>query len=105
MHMFWYTLLFTAFAWLVMTVQSRRPIVAIVLVGVMALTLVSPTPAHAQGGVLTGIQAILSLINGVIKTALGAINTVRTAVNNSGSTPAAHCFRLAWRACKARSIV
>lgn len=82
MHILWYTLLFTVFAWLVVTVQGRRPIVAIVLVGVIAVTLVVPTPAHAQGGVLTGIQAILSLINGVIKTALGAINTVRSAVNN-----------------------
>jgi hypothetical protein len=41
-----------------------------------------PQPAQAQSGILSGIQAVLSVINGVIQTGLTSINTVRTAVNN-----------------------
>ncbi|PYX84440.1 MAG: hypothetical protein DMG70_06410 [Acidobacteria bacterium] len=41
-----------------------------------------PQPADAQSGILSGIQAILSAINGMIQTALTSINMSRTAVNN-----------------------
>lgn len=53
------------------------------LTGVMVMTLVGvPQPAHAQSGILSGIQAVLNVINGMIQTALTSINAVRTALNN-----------------------
>jgi hypothetical protein len=83
MHIIWYAVFFTAFAWLVVTVKNSRKLIAVTLSGVLVVTLVGmPPPAHAQSGVLGGIQAVLSVINGVIQTALGSINSVRTAVNN-----------------------
>ena len=78
-----YLVFFTAFAWLVVTVKSRRKFIAVTLTGVMAMMLVGmPQPAQAQSGILGGIQAVLSVINGVIQTGLTSINSVRTAVNN-----------------------
>lgn len=78
-----YVVFFAAFAWLVVTLKSRRRFIAVILTGVMVMTLVGvPQPAHAQSGILGGIQAILDVINGMIQTALTSINTVRTAVNN-----------------------
>lgn len=82
MHAIWYGVFFSIFTWLVVKVESRRKFVAVMLCGVMAMTLVGmPQAAHAQSGVLTGIQAVLSVINGAIQTALTSINTVRTALN------------------------
>ena len=78
-----YAVFFAAFVWLVVTVKSRRKVIAVTLTGVMVMTLVGvPQPAQAQSGILSGIQAVLSVINGVIQTGLTSINTVRTAVNN-----------------------
>jgi hypothetical protein len=78
-----YTMFFAALTWLVVTVQNRRRLVAVTLVGVMLVTLIgAPQPAQGQVGILGAIQAVLNVINGVIHTALTAINTVRTAVNN-----------------------
>lgn len=72
-----------AFAWLVVTIKSLRQFMAVTLAGMMVITLVgAPQPAQAQSGILGGIQAVLSVINGVIRTALTSINTVRTDVNN-----------------------
>ncbi|HKS72284.1 MAG TPA: hypothetical protein VJQ82_03750 [Terriglobales bacterium] len=78
-----YTPFFAAFVWLVVTVKSRRRFIAVMLTGVMVMTLVGvPQPAHAQSGILSGIQAVLNVINGMIQTALTSINAVRTALNN-----------------------
>jgi hypothetical protein len=44
----------------------------------------APQPAHAQSGILSGIQAILNVINGIVQTTLTSINNVRTALNNLG---------------------
>ena len=78
-----YAVFFTAFVWLVVTVKSCRKLIAVALVGVMVMTLAgAPQPAHAQSGVLSGIQATLNVINGVIQTALTSINGVRMAVSN-----------------------
>jgi hypothetical protein len=78
-----YIVSFTAFTWLVVTVQNRRRLLAVTLAGVMVVTLVGvPQPAQAQIGILAAIQAVLKVINGVIQTALTSINTVRTTLNN-----------------------
>ena len=83
MQVVMYMAFFTTLAWLIMTVQNHRRLMAVTLAGVVVMTLVgAPQPAQAQVGILKAIQAVLDLINGVIHTALTAINTVRTEGNN-----------------------
>jgi hypothetical protein len=83
MQLIAYVVFFAAFAWLVVTVKSRRKFIAVTLTGVMVMTLVGvPQPAQAQSGILSGIKAVLNVINGVIQTALTSINTVRTSINH-----------------------
>jgi hypothetical protein len=85
MQIIWYAVFFIGSAWLLVIAQSRRKVVAVALVGAMVLTLVgAPQPARAQSptGILSAIQAVLSVINGLIQTALTSINSVRTALNN-----------------------
>ena len=78
-----YAAFFAAFVWLIVTVKSRRRFIAVILTGVMVMTMVGvPQPAHAQSGIFSGIEAILDVINGMIQTALTSINTVRTALIN-----------------------
>ena len=82
MQVLWYAVFFAAFTWLVVTVQGRKRLVAVTLAGVMVVTLVgAPQRAEAQGGILGAIQAVLNVINGVLKTALTSINSVRTSMN------------------------
>jgi hypothetical protein len=77
-----YAVFFAVWVWL-FTVRSRRKLIALALAGVMVVTLVgAPPPAHAQSGILSGIQAILKVINGMIQTAMTSINAARTAVSN-----------------------
>ena len=84
-----YVVFFAAFVWLVVAVKSRRKLIAVTFTGVMVMALMgAPQPAHAQSGVLKGIEAILGAIKGVIQTALTSINEVRTAVNNLQQTEA-----------------
>jgi hypothetical protein len=80
-----YAFFFTGLVWLVTIAKSRRKLVAVTLAGAMIMTLVgAPQPAHSQAptGILAAIQAVLSVINGLIQTALTSINTARTALNN-----------------------
>jgi hypothetical protein len=78
-----YVVFFAAFVWLVVAVKSSRKLIAVILTGVMVMALVgAPQSAHAQSGILTGIEAILGVIKGVIQTALTSINTVRTDVKS-----------------------
>jgi len=78
-----YGVFFAALVLLVATVKNRRKFIAVTLTAAMVMTLVGlPQPAHAQSGVLSGIQAILGVINGVIQSALTSIQTVKTAMNN-----------------------
>ena len=82
MQVLWYAVFFAAFTWLVVTVQGRKRLVAVTLAGVMVVTLVgAPQRAEAQGGILGAIQAVLNVINGVLKTALTSINSVRSSMN------------------------
>ncbi len=83
MQLIAYVVFFAAFVCLAVTVKSRRKFVAVTLTGVMVMTLVGvPQPAQAQSGVLGGVQAVLSVINDMIQSALMSINAIRTAVNN-----------------------
>jgi len=73
---------FLVFTWLVLTANSRRRVVALVVAGTMATVLISAPPAQAQASLIAAIQAVLNTINGVIQTALNSINSVRTAIGN-----------------------
>jgi len=78
-----YGVFFATFACLMVMIKSRRKLVAVTLTAVMVTTLVgAPQPARAQSGILSGIQAILNVINGIIQTALTSINTARAALGN-----------------------
>ena len=73
---------FLVFTWLVLTANSRRRVVALVVAGTMAAVLISAPPAQAQASLIAAIQAVLNTINGVIQTALNSISSVRTAIGN-----------------------
>ena len=78
-----YAVFITAFAWLMVAVRSPRKLVAVALTGAMVMALVGlPQPAHSQNGILSGIQAILNVIQGMIQNALTSINTVRTGMSD-----------------------
>jgi hypothetical protein len=83
MHYFVYTIFLSVLTWLVLNAKSPRRLVAVTLAGLLVSTLViAPPPAEAQGGLIAAIQGVLNVINGVIHTALNAINTVRIAISN-----------------------
>jgi hypothetical protein len=73
--------LFILFCYLIVAARTRRRVLALTLTGLLVVTLVSPPPAQAQGGVLVAIQSVMKVINGVINAALKAINSVRTTIN------------------------
>jgi hypothetical protein len=58
-----------------------RRIVGLTLVGTITITLIFPAPVLAQFGVIGAIRNVLNVINGAIRTALGAIDRVTVALN------------------------
>jgi hypothetical protein len=78
-----YVVFFATFGSLIVMVKDRRKLAAVTLIAVMVTTLVSgPQPAQAQSGILSGIQAVLNVINGIIQSGLTSINTIRAALSN-----------------------
>jgi hypothetical protein len=78
-----YAVFFATFGSLIVMVKDRRKLVALTLTAVMVTTLAgAPQPAQAQSGILSGIQAVLKVINGIIQSGLTSINTVRAALSN-----------------------
>src|SRR6266851_4562719 len=73
---------FVAFSYWLVIARTRRQVLAVVLAGVLVVALVSPPQAQAQGSLVAAIQSVLNVINGLIKTALNSINSVRTALSN-----------------------
>jgi hypothetical protein len=73
---------FAAFSYWMVVASTRRQMLALTLAGVLAVALVTPPAAQAQGSLVTAIQSVLNVINGLIKTALNSINSVRTAISN-----------------------
>ena len=73
---------FVVFSYWMVIARTRRQVLAFTLAGVLAVTLVAPPTAQAQGSLVTAIQSVLNVINGLIKTALNSINSVRTAISN-----------------------
>lgn len=72
---------FALFCYAMVSARTRRQVLAVTLAGVLAVTLVSPPRAQAQGSLVGAIQSVLSVINGLIETALNSINSVRTAIS------------------------
>ena len=82
MHYLTFALFALTFTWFMATASSRRRVLAVAVAGILVSTLlIAPPVAEAQGGIVQGIQAVLSAINGVIHNALNAINTVRTEIS------------------------
>jgi len=82
MHYVTFVLFGLTFTWFMVSANSSRRVLAVTVAGILVSTmLVAPPLAEAQGGLLQAIQAVLNVINGMLKNALTAINTARTAMN------------------------
>jgi hypothetical protein len=73
---------FVLFAYWMVVARTWRQVLALTLAAGLVVVLVSPPPAQAQGSLVAAIQSVLNVINGLIKTALNSINSVRTAISN-----------------------
>jgi hypothetical protein len=83
MHSLTFVLFTLTFTWFMVSANSSRRVVTVTVAGVLVVTLLMAPPlAEAQGGLVQAIQAVLNVINGMIKGALTAINTARAAINN-----------------------
>ncbi len=83
MHYFLYTVFFSVFAWLMLTVHGRRRVLAVTLAGVIVVTLVvTPPQAQAQGGIIQAIQAVLKVLNTLILPVVNSIHGTRSANSN-----------------------
>lgn len=74
--------LLALFCYGVIRARSQRRLLALMLAGVLAVALIGPPTARAQGSLVAAIQSVLNVINGLIRTALTSINSVRTTVSN-----------------------
>jgi hypothetical protein len=82
MHYVTFVLFGLTFTWFMVTANSSRRVLAVTVAGILVSTmLVAPPLAEAQGGLVQAIQAVLNVINGMLKDALTPINTARTAMN------------------------
>ena len=83
MHSLTFVLFGLTFTWFMVSANSPRRVVTVTVAGVLIVTLLMAPPlAEAQGGLVQAIQAVLNVINGIVKNALTAINTARAAINN-----------------------
>jgi len=74
--------LLALFCYGLVVARRRQQVLALALAGVLAVGLISPPPAAAQGSLVTAIQSVLNVINGLIKTVLNSVNSVRGAVSD-----------------------
>ncbi len=82
MHYVTFVLFGLTFTWLMVSANSSRRVLAVTVAGILVSTMLfAPPLAEAQGGLVQAIQAVLNVINGMLKNALTAINTARTAMN------------------------
>jgi hypothetical protein len=62
--------------------KDWRRVVSITVIVALSVSLLFPPPAHAQfGGLLGGIQNIINIINGAIRSALNVIRTVARSID------------------------
>jgi hypothetical protein len=82
MHYLTFVLFALTFTWFMVSANSSRRVLAVTVAGILVSTMLfAPPLAEAQGGLVQAIQAVLNVINGMLKNALTAINTARTAMN------------------------
>src|ERR1700740_579683 len=67
---------------MLLSAHSRRRVVAISLIGCLAVLVIAPAPAQGQFCLPCIIQAVLDTINKVIGNWLDAVNKVLTNINN-----------------------
>jgi hypothetical protein len=82
MHYLLFAVSFLAFAWMVLTVNGRRRVLALTLAGVMVVTLVVIPPqakAQAPAGIIQAIQAVLKVLNTFILPVVKSIHGTRSA--------------------------
>ncbi len=83
MHSLTFVLFGLTFTWFMVSANSPRRVLTVTVAGVLIVTLLMAPPlAEAQGGLIQAIQAVLNVINGIVKNVLAAINTARAAINN-----------------------
>ena len=70
------------FSYCMVAARTRRQVLALTLAGVLAAALFGTPPAEAQGSLVTAIQSVLNVVNGLIKTALNSIRSARAAVSD-----------------------
>ncbi len=76
-----FSLFFILFSYFMVTARTRRQVVAFSLTGVLLVTLIAPPPAQAQS-LWGSINAVLNVINGAIKNALNAIQSIQTSIRD-----------------------
>jgi hypothetical protein len=82
MHYLTFVLFALTFTWFMVSANSSRRVLAVTVAGILVSTMLfAPPLAEAQGGLVQAIQAVLNVINGMLKSALTAINTARAAMN------------------------
>jgi hypothetical protein len=82
MHYVTFVLFGLTFTWFMVSANSSRRVLAVTVAGILVSTMLfAPPLAEAQGGLVQAIQAVLNVINGMLKSALTAINAARTAMN------------------------
>jgi hypothetical protein len=82
MHYVTFVLFGLTFTWFMVSANSSRRVLAVTVAGILVSTMLfAPPLAEAQGGLVQAIQAVLNVINGMLKSALTAINTARAAMN------------------------
>ena len=82
MHYVTFVLFALTFTWFMVSANSSRRVLAVTVAGILVSTMLfAPPLAEAQGGLVQAIQAVLNVINGMLKNALTAINTARAAMN------------------------
>jgi hypothetical protein len=74
--------IFALFSWLIFTFRSKRAMAITLMSAVVVTSLLAPQPVQAQAGILSIIQAVLNVINGIINDALTGISTARSAFND-----------------------
>ncbi len=82
MHYLLFAVLFSAFAWMVLTVNGRRRVLALTLAGVMVVTVVvipQQAKAQAPAGIIQAIQAVLKVLNTFILPVVNSIHGTRSA--------------------------
>jgi len=61
-------------------INGSRRVVGVALIAILVVSMVFPSTVHAQFGLLGGIQNIINIINGAIRSALNAIGAVSRAI-------------------------